>query len=217
MLHLTKSRVWLQRWKTPLTKSQHNAKSGTDCSNDKPDPELDVAWTPDDRKFGTASTGGGHYASICDTAAIWSASRKAMASKTNRAVGDPVHRRGHAFSDPADEHPRLGLGAQPVGQQPAALPPGCRPALLRHPAADQARSRLCRLRLQGTTALERPGLIGFSLSTMRATSWNPGRSRQRSMHNTMFFTSLGMCIGSDGDDAAGEPHNDLVCFPFVGK
>ena len=68
---------------------------------------------------------------------------------------------------------------------------------------------------KGPTALERPGLIGFTLSTMKATSWNPGRSRQRSMHNTMFFTSLGMCIGSDGDDAAGEPHNDLVCFPFV--
>jgi len=68
---------------------------------------------------------------------------------------------------------------------------------------------------KGPTALERPGMIAFNVSTMRATSWNPGRSRQRSMHNTMFFTSLGMCIGSDGDDAAGEPHNDLVCFPFL--
>jgi hypothetical protein len=68
---------------------------------------------------------------------------------------------------------------------------------------------------KGPGALERPGLIGFTLSSMRATSWSPGRSRQRSMHNTMLFTSLGMCIGSDGDEAAGEPHNDLVCFPFV--
>jgi hypothetical protein len=68
---------------------------------------------------------------------------------------------------------------------------------------------------KGPGALERPGLIGFTVSSMRATSWSPGRSRQRSMHNTMFFTSLGMCIGSDGDEAAGVAHNDLVCFPFL--
>ena len=118
--------------------------------------------------------------------------------------------------DPAHEHARLGIGTQQVGQQPAALPAAARTALLPHPAAHLARTRLRRLRLQGAgRAIDRPGLIGFSLSTMRATSWNPGRSRQRAIHNTMFVTSLGMCIGSDGDEAAGEAHNDLVCFPFV--
>ena len=54
MLHFTNKRVWLQRWKTPMTKSNHNSNVGTDCSKDKTHPELDVAWTPDDSRFGTA-------------------------------------------------------------------------------------------------------------------------------------------------------------------
>ncbi len=215
VLHLTKSRVWLQRWKTPMTKSHHNANSGTDCSVEKPDPDLDAAWTPDDRKFGIASTGGGHYASICDSATMWSASNKAMASKKNKPLaiqytgGDSLSAilltntlgwaTGHnRWANNPPLHPVVMVQPCSGIQLPIKLYPG--------PAGYDCK---------GPTALERPGMIAFNVSTMRATSWNPGRSRQRSMHNTMLFTSLGMCIGSDGDDAAGEPHNDLVCFPFL--
>jgi len=215
VLHLTKSRVWLQRWKTPMTKSHHNSNSGTDCSVEKPDPDLDAAWTPNDRKFGIASTGGGHYASICDSATMWSASDKAMASKKNKPLaiqytgGDSLSAilltdtlgwaTGHnRWANNPPLHPVVMVQPCSGIQLPIKLYPG--------PAGYDCK---------GPTALERPGMIAFNVSTMRATSWNPGRSRQRSMHNTMFFTSLGMCIGSDGDDAAGEPHNDLVCFPFL--
>jgi hypothetical protein len=215
VLHFTRSSAWLQRWKTPLTKSNHNSNTGTDCAIDKPAPDLDVAWTPDDSKFGTASTGAAQYGSICDSASIWSASSKALRSKTNRPLaiqytgGDSLSAilltntlgwtSGHnRWANNPPLYPAVVVQPCSPNQLPIKLGPG-------YAGYD----------CKGPGALDRPGLIGFSLSTMKATSWNPGRSRQRSMHNTMFFTSLGMCIGSDGDEAAGAPHNDLVCFPFV--
>jgi hypothetical protein len=215
VLHFTRSRVWLQPWKTPLTKSHHNSNTGTDCSVDKFAPDLDVAWTPDDRKFGIASTGGGHHGSICDAASIWSASRKAMKSKANRPLaiqytgGDTLSAilltntlgwaSGHnRWANNPPLYPTVTVQPCSEFQLPIKLTPG-------YAGYD----------CKGPGALERPGLIGFTLSSMRATSWSPGRSRQRSMHNTMFFSSLGMCIGSDGDEAAGVAHNDLACFPFL--
>ena len=215
VLHFTKSRVWLKHWNTPLTKSNHNANVGTDCSIQHPAPDLDVAWTPDDSKFGTASTGAAQYGSICDSAAIWSASSKAMKSRKNKPLaiqytgGDSLsailltNTRGwtsghNRWANNPPLNPQVVVQPCSPNQLPIKLGPG-----------------FAGYDCKGPGAIDRPGLIGFNLSTMRATSWNPGRSRQRSMHNTMFFTSLGMCIGSDGDDAAGQPHNDLVCFPFV--
>jgi hypothetical protein len=215
ILHFTRSRVWLQRWKTTLTKSNHNSNTGTDCAIDKWAPELDVAWTPDDTRFATASTGAAQYGSICDTAAIWSAASKAMTNRLSKPLaiqytgGDTLsailltNTRGWASghnrwaNNPPSYPPFLVEPCSP-NQLPIVLGPG-------YAGYD----------CKGPGAVDRPGLIGLTLSTMRATSWNPGRSRQRAMHNTMFFTSLGMCIGSDGDEAAGEAHNDLVCFPFT--
>jgi hypothetical protein len=215
VLHLMRSHVELQRWKTPLTKSHHNSNTGTDCSVDKPDPDLDVGWTPNGRRFGIASTGGGHYGSICDTASIWSASLKAMTSKKNRPLA--IQYTGGDTLSAILLTNTLGWAS---GHNRWANNPTLRPPVVVQPCSpNQLPIRLgpghAGYDCKGPGAVDRPGLIGFTLSNMRATSWNPGRSRQRSMHNTMFFTSLGMCIGSDGDEAAGEAHNDLVCFPFV--
>lgn len=215
VLHFTRSRVWLQRWKTPLTKSNHNSNVGTDCGVDKPDPDLDVGWTPDDSKFGTASTGAAQYESICDTAAIWSASSKAMTSKENRPLA-VQYTGGDSLSAILLTNT---LGWTSGHNRWANNPPLYPPVVVQPCSPNQLPIKLgpgyAGFDCKGPSAIDRPGLIGFSLSTMRATSWNPGRSRQRAMHNTMFFTSLGMCIGSDGDEAAGAAHNDLVCFPFV--
>jgi hypothetical protein len=214
VLHLKKSHPSLQPWNTPLTKSHHNSNQGTDCSVDKANPELDVAWTPDDSRFGTASTGGAHYGSICDTAAIWSGSTDAMASMTNRPLA--IQYTGGDTLSAILLTNSLGWA---TGHNRWANNPLRRPVVIVQPCSTQTRIVLgpgrAGYNCKGPGAVDRPGMIGFTLFTMRATKWAPVRARQRAMHNTMFFTSLGMCIGSDGDDAAGELHNDIVCFPFL--
>jgi hypothetical protein len=214
VLQLKKSHPSLQAWNTPLTKSHHNSNKGTDCSIDKTNPELDVAWTPDDSRFGTASTGNASYGSICDTAAIWTASTDAMASPTNKPLA--IQYTGGDTLSAILLTNTLGWA---TGHNRWANNPPRRPVVIVTPCSTQKRIVLgpgrAGYNCKGPGAVDRPGMIGFTLSTMRATAWAPVRARQRAMHNTMFFTSLGMCIGSDGDDAAGEPHNDIVCFPFL--
>jgi RTX calcium-binding nonapeptide repeat (4 copies) len=214
VLHLWASHPSLQTWDTQLTKSNHNANLGTDCSADKTNPELDAAWTPDDTRFGTASTGNANYGSICDTAAIWSASTDAMASRTNTPLA--IQYTGGDTLSAILLTNTLGWA---TGHNRWANNPVRQPVVMVEPCSIQPRIVLgpgrAGYNCKGPGALDRPGMIAFTLSTMRATAWAPVRARQRAMHNTMFFTSLGMCIGSDGDDAAGEPHNDIVCFPFL--
>jgi hypothetical protein len=214
VVHFTKSHVSLQRWSTPLTASNHNSNVGTDCSRTSPGPERDVGWTPDDRRFGTASSGGAHTKSICDSASIWSASRKAMTSKKNRPLA--IQYTGGDTLSAILLTNTLGWAS---GHNRWANNPPTYPAVRVQRCSDQSpvnpNPGYAGYGCKGPGAVDDPGLIGFSLSSMRATSWNPGRSRQQSEHNTMFFTSLGMCIGSDGDEAAGEAHNDLACFPFL--
>jgi hypothetical protein len=53
------------------------------------------------------------------------------------------------------------------------------------------------------------------VSSMAATAWNPGRSRQRANDNVMLMTPQGLFLGTDGDTAAGQPHNDIVLWPYL--
>jgi hypothetical protein len=68
---------------------------------------------------------------------------------------------------------------------------------------------------KGPGAVDRAGIMEVQVSSMQATTWNPGRSRQRANHNVMLFTPYGLFLGTDGDTAAGEPHNDIVLWPYA--
>lgn len=71
------------------------------------------------------------------------------------------------------------------------------------------------------TAVTVLGVLVMPLSVSAATTpspaWHPTRSRETAMHNSMLITSQGLWIGSDGANAAGQSHNDLVLFPYEWK
>jgi hypothetical protein len=206
LLHLTDASVSLYPWATSLTASNGNANTGTDCSKAHAAPELDVTFTPGDARFLTASSGGGHYGSICDSVTKWDAT-----TPTNTAArpmgqqftgGDTVSAVVCSSDNCYDSGHFRWQNNPPIF--PQVVNKAC-------PKATPHEGYNC----PGPTAVNRIGVAEFNITTMKATSWNPGRSRQESEHDSMIFTPQGLWIGSDGDTAAGIPRNDLVLFPFL--
>jgi hypothetical protein len=213
LLNLTGKTAALYPWATPLTASHNNSNTGTDCSVQFAAPDLDVAFTPGDTRFITASTGGPHAGSICDTLTLWDA------TKVNNTSAKPMRQQftgGDTQSAVACTSENCwGSGHERWGDNPPS------PGVKVTPCSPQkATTGTAGYDCKGPSAKDRPGILSVSLSTMKLNSWNPGRSRQRAMHNVFVWTPQGLFLGSDGDTVGGQnvpvtQHNDLVLWPYA--
>lgn len=227
VLELTDAKVLVMPWSTPLTASNNNSNAGTDCSAGYPDPERDVTWTPNDARFVTASTGGPHAGSICDGATSWSAATSVLSSTTVKPLaiqatgGDTLT--GVACSDVScltsghnrwADNPPIWYSTPVNGSHVKTVRP-CSPETPVDMNAGHAGYNCQNPASMGGTSVVRSGIMEVSIGTLKATSWNPGRSKQRAMHNTMMLTPQGLWLGSDGDQFGGVDHNDIVLVPFA--
>jgi hypothetical protein len=212
VISLTDTQATLLPWATPITAPNNNANIGTDCRATSPAPELDVAWNPSDTNFFIDSTGGAQPGETdCDAASKWDGTdmtnQSAMPLGVEYTGGDSLSAiactdqscfvSGHerwANNPPLD--PKV-----PVS--PCSLVPPKR------------KTGYAGYNCKGPDAVDRPGVYEINMQTWHVTAWNPTRSKQVGMHNSMMITPQGLWIGSDGDYAAGILHNDMVLFPFT--
>lgn len=220
LLKLTSTSATLLPWQTDLTASNNNSNIGTDCSKEYGDPELGAAWSQDDKRFATAATGGAHAGSVCDALSIWNgldtSNVHAKPLGINYTGGDTLSAvtflnnnllmaSGH--NRWANNPPRASVAVKPCSTvSPVNLNSG-------HAGYN----------CKGPTALDRPGIIEVSTNMITlsyqalpeapATSWHCDRSKQLAMHNAMITTPQGVWLGTDGDTACGQAHNDLVLWP----
>ena len=212
LLNLKGSTAALYPWATPMT-----APTGsTDCSSKFAKPELGVAFTPGGTRFVTASTGGAHYKSLCDTLSLWDAyqvsNTKAMPLSQQQTGGDTLS------AVACTSRNCWGAGHERWGDNPVRYP-----KVAVTPCSNQAPydsgTGYAGYGCKGPGAQDRPGILSVAIGTMKLNSWNPGRSRQVAMHNVFVWTPGGLFLGSDGDSVGGENipktvHNDLVKWPF---
>jgi hypothetical protein len=224
VLKLTDTKATVMPWATPLTASHNNSNAGTDCSAGFPDPERNVTWTPGDTRFVTISTGSAHAGSVCDAMTEWDGRGSALSNTSASYVaiqytgGDTLT--GVACSSVsciATGHNRW-ADNPPIYYNPARNGSHNKPVTPCSPTQSTtgpAGYNCWNPPSMGGTSVDRPGIIEGYMSNMKATPWNPGRSRQVALHNDMMLTPQGLWIGSDGDTFGGQPHNDLVLVPFA--
>lgn len=224
VLNLVGSHVTVYAWATPLTAEGPD----TDCGSDYALKELDVTWTPNDKYFVTVSTGGAFPNSLCDTAAKWDGkdvhNRHAKPLAQQWTGGDTIsavictnvvcYLVGHfRFAD----NPLLRHNGKWVVVKPCSTV-----------APVDLKKGYAGLNCKGKNAKFREGIMEVSVSNMRATAWNPGKSKQRGMHDALLLTPQGLWVFSDGDttgtpkDAYGHKvgnspvvnHNDIALWRF---
>lgn len=227
VLKLTDSKATVMPWATPLTASNGNSNGGTDCSAGYSDPERDVTWEPGDTRFVTAATGGAHAGSICDAMTKWDGTAKALTNTNARPMA--VQRTGgdtltavacSSVSCIATGHNRWADNPpiyykKLVNNSHYKWVTPCSPVSPMNTKKGRAGYNCQNPPSMGGASVERPGIIEGNMTNMKATPWNPGRSKQHAMHNTEMLTPQGLWIGSDGDKFAGVAHNDLVLVPFA--
>lgn len=216
VLRLTDSAAVVAPWNTAETRANWSY----DCTG-KPGPELDVAWTPSDTRFYTASTGGAVALGICDTITKWKGEASALESTT---VQVPIAKQwtgGDTLSAVACTN----VSCFTSGHNKWA---NNRPVEPRNPVDVCDPDNPGYVSPSGKFAgfgcwtpgvsLNRDGVFEVSSPTsptvLQVSDWNPTKSRQRGYRNVMMITPQGLWIGSDGDEAGGESHNDIVLFPF---
>ncbi len=212
MIGLTDSQATLLPWATPITASNNNANGGTDCRETSPAPEQDVAWNPSDTNFFIDSTGGAQPGQTdCDAASKWDGidvtNQSAMPLGVEYTGGDSLS--AIACTDQS---------CFVSGHERWANNPPLDPKVFVTPCSTvppKRRTGYAGYNCKGPNAVDRPGVYEINIQTWHVTAWNPTRSKQVGMHNSMMITPQGLWIGTDGNYAAGILHNDMVLFPFV--
>jgi hypothetical protein len=211
LFNLTDSKASVTPWATRYV-AQNANHNGSDCSKSFGAPELDVSFTPGDHDFVTASTGGAHAYSICDSFAIWNADSYNNASAKPLAIQYTGGDMASAVS--CTSYICIGTGHFRWGDNPPILPvitvDHCDPDV---PPIDNSPG-YAGYGCKGPTAQARPGIMQFTLSNGKLTSWNPTRSRQVASSNYQLWTPVGLFLATDGDTFAGQNINDLVLIPY---